>query len=454
MKQFSFLIVLLLSTVLLLCLGVGTVLGESNVIDSSSVQINLTNQNPDAARPGEPVELTFSVQNVGSKNLRDISVRVKPKYPFNQISSEALEQSISYLNARQDQNDAAVLKFKLMTDANAAEGTYDIDITTSAREDGSSSKIISITKNVNLEVRGKEYAQIVTINKANIDVGKEESLQFMITNTGNSPLKNMVVSWRDTKGVILPVYSDNTKYIKYLEPNQSVSVDYSVMADVNANPGLYTLDVNLNFENYESKNETIQTTAGIFVGGATDFDVSFSESSKGQTSLSVANVGNNMAYAVKVSIPEQKGYTVMGSPSTIVGNLQKGDYTIASFNVSQSEGRDSGETGTMAANDTNQNATSAISNSNPLKVRIEYTDAKGGRIKVDKDVLIQPSAFAGGYEGISGASENNSSGMPYLLVLLIAGAGAFIYYRRRMGTKKSGNKESGNDVRPGLESEK
>ena len=78
----------------------------------------------------------------------------------------------------------------------------------------------------------------------------------------------------------MPVYSDNTKYIKYLEPNQSVTVSYSVMADVNADPGLYTLDVNLSFEDYDSKNESIQTTAGLFVGGATDFDVSFSESSQ------------------------------------------------------------------------------------------------------------------------------------------------------------------------------
>ena len=57
----------------------------------------------------------------------------------------------------------------------------------------------------------------MTINKANIDIAKEEPLEFIITNTGNSPLKNMVVSWKDPKGVILPVYSDNTKYIKYLE---------------------------------------------------------------------------------------------------------------------------------------------------------------------------------------------------------------------------------------------
>jgi hypothetical protein len=121
----------------------------------------------------------------------------------------------------------------------------------------------------------------------------------------------MVVSWKDPKAVILPVYSDNAKYIKYLEPNQSVTVDYSVMADVNANPGLYTIDVNLNFEDYESKTKSIQTTAGLFVGGVTDFDISFSGSSQGQISLSVANVNNNMAYAVKVSVPEQENYKVI-----------------------------------------------------------------------------------------------------------------------------------------------
>jgi len=452
MKKFSILTLLLLSTALI-CLGAGTVLGESNFMDSSSLQVNLTNQNPDAARPGEPVELTLSMQNVGSENLNDITVRIKPKYPFSLVSGETLEQSIPYLNARQDNNDAAVLKFKLMTDANAAEGTYEIDIITSAKESGSSSNTITTTKTIRLDVRGKEYAQIVTINRASIDLGKEEPLEFMITNTGNSPLKNMVVSWKDPKAVILPVYSDNTKYIKYLEPNQSVTVDYSVMADVNANPGLYTLDVNLNFENYESNTKSIQTTAGLFVGGATDFDVSFSESSQGQTSLSVANVGNNMGYAVKVSIPEQKGYRVTGSPSTIVGNLQKGDYTIASFNVTSA--RTAGEgleatSSTVNENATGRNATSASMDTNPLKVRIEYTDAKGERITVYKDVAIQISAFTGDYsENRSGAS-GNSSGMSYLLVLLIAGAGVFMYRRRKLGAKKAGFKASGNEVNSGI----
>jgi hypothetical protein len=448
MKKFSFIALLLLSTAFI-CLGAGNALGSNGNINSASVQVNLTNQNPDAARPGEPVELTLSVQNIGNKDLQDITVTVAPKYPFSQVSGEALQKSISYLNARQDDNDASVLKFKLMTDSNASAGTYDIDITTTAKESGSSSNTVSTTQTVHLEVRGKEYAQIVTINKASIDVGKEEPLEFIITNTGNSPLKNMVISWKDPKGVILPVYSDNTKYIKYLEPNQSVTVSYSVMADVNADPGLYTLDVNLNFEDYDSTNKSIQTTAGLFVGGATDFDVSFSESSQGEVSLSVANVGNNIAYAVKVSIPEQQGYKVTGSSSTIVGNLEKGDYTIASFNVASNQAQ-GGNTGAPAgapsgianANDVGGNSTSASMNGSPLKVQIEYTDAKGDRLTVDKEVKLDLTSGNMTAQGTSGGPSNSGGTSSYLLyIVVIVLAGGVFVYRNKIREKIQARKE-------------
>ncbi|MGB9131082.1 MAG: COG1361 S-layer family protein [Methanosarcina sp.] len=448
MKKFSLLTFLLLLTVFL-SMGVGTALGSNGNINSASLEVNLTNQNPDVARPGEPVELTVSVQNVGNAGLKDITVTVNPEYPFSKVSGETLEKDVSYLNARQDDNDAAVLKFKLMTDANASEGTYNLDITTTAKDSGSSSNTITTTKTIQLEIRGKEYAQIVTINKANIDIAKEESLEFIITNTGNSPLKNMVVSWKDPKGVILPVYSDNTKYIKYLEAGQSVTVAYSVMADVNADPGLYTLDVNLSFEDYESKEKSIQTTAGLFVGGETDFDVAFSESDAGEISLSVANVGNNMAYSVKVSVPDQDSYKVSGSSSTIVGNLEKGDYTIASFDVAstQSAGNagdsEGAPPGTAKASDEGENVTATSMDSNPLKVQIEYTDAKGERITVDKEVELEMTSGNMTAQG-TGRSSNSSSGLSsYLLyIVLIVLAGGIFVYRKKIQEKIQARKEN------------
>jgi len=444
MKKFSLLKIILLFSVFI-CLGSGTALASNGDIKSAYLEVNLTNQNPDAARPGEPVELTISVQNVGNANLKDIAVTVNPEYPFSKVSGEDLTKKVSYLNARQDDDDAAVLKFKLMTDANASEGTYDIDITTTAKESGSLSNTITTTKTIHLEVRGKEYAQIVTINKASIDIAKEEPLEFIITNTGNSPLKNMVVSWKDPKGVILPVYSDNTKYIKYLAAGDSVTVAYSVMADVNADPGLYTLDVNLSFEDYESNEKNIRTTAGLFVGGETDFDVSFSESDQGEISLSVANVGNNMAYSVKVSIPDQDEYKVSGSSSTIVGNLEKGDYTIASFNIAstQQDAKNAeSSSDNIKSSDKGENVTSASMDSNPLKVQIEYTDAKGERITVDKEVKLEMTSGNMTAQG-SGGSGNRSSGfgsyLSYIVIIALAG-GAFVY-RKKIQEKLKGRKK-------------
>lgn len=456
MRKFSLLtFLILLST--FLCLGVGTALGASNGdINSASVQVNVTNQNPDTARPGEPVELTLSVQDIGNSALKDIKVTLNPEYPFSKLSGEELEKSISYLNARQDDDEAGVLKFKLMTDANASEGTYDLDIVTTYKSgSGSSATTYTTTNTVQLEVQGKEYAQVVTVSKADIDIAKEEPLEFIVTNTGTSPLKNLVFAWTDPKGVVLPVYSDNTKHIKYLEAGQSVTVAYSVMADVNADPGLYTLNVNLSYEDADSNSKNIQTTAGLFVGGATDFDVSFSESSAGETSLSVANIGNNIAYAVKVSIPDQDGYKVSGSSSTIVGNLEKGDYTIASFDVSNSQGGAGGNTTENGGTPPDSSkagangASSASLNSNPLKVQIEYTDAKGERNTVTKEVELETTSgnmTAAGGQGGPGSSAGIGSYLLYIGLLVLAG-GVFVYRRKIhekiqvMKMKKAGYKK-------------
>ncbi len=459
MKKLSLLTFLLLFSTFLF-LWVGTAFGASNGnINSADLQVSVTNQNPDTARPGEPVELTLSIQNIGNTDLKDINVALNPEYPFSQISGEDFEKDISFLNARQEDDEAGVLKFRLMTDANASEGTYNLDIVTTYKSSGSSETTYTTTKTIQVQVQGKEYAQVVTVSKADIDIAKEEPLEFVVTNTGTSPLKNLVFSWNDPKGIILPVYSDNTKYIKYLDVGQSVKVDYTVMADVSATPGLYPLNVNLSYEDNESNAKIIKTTAGIFVGGATDFDVSFSESSAGETSLSVANVGNNIAYAVKVSIPDQDGYQVLGSPSTIVGNLEKGDYTIASFNITNTwDGNSNSGTSLDTANKryaAGDNASSSSMNSNPLKVQIEYTDAKGERITVDKDVVIQMSASMGfGTGDGTGTRGNRSSGLSsnllYILGIVIVGAGVFLYRKRKKGAKKADGKTSLDDSSLGM----
>ncbi len=415
----------------------------STYIDSSSLTIELINQNPDPARPGETMELTFSVLNAGNEDLENIVIEIEPEYPFSKVSGESLTKTISYLDARQDDENAAIVKFKLLVDSNAPEKLYELDLT--SYDD--TTELVT-TGTIDIDVRGKEYAQIVTVSKSSIDTATEEELEFIVTNTGNSPLKNMVISWEDASGTILPVYSDNTKYINYLAAGESETISYTVMADINADPGLYQLDIDLTFEDYDSSTGQISTRAGLFVGGETDFDVSFSESSSGEVSLTVANVGNNQAYSVKLSIPEQSGYRVTGSSSSIVGNLDTGDYTITSFSVASTQTNSTdGETGGVPDFDSdldNDEGSSRpplqMTDSQGLQVLIEYTDSTGDRVSVDKYVQVSligtdESTTGPGRPGDTGSSILSTSNLVYIVIILAIAGGAY-YYRKKRNDKE------------------
>ncbi|UGV41550.1 COG1361 S-layer family protein [Methanococcoides orientis] len=427
----------ILILLMLLALPVATA-SAATYTSAPGVSVDVMSQSPNPARPGETVELTVSVQNIGNEDLAGVKVEIEPEYPFSEVSGESLSETITFLDARQDEEDAAILRFTLNVDPNATEGFYDLDIT--VNEGNSATK----TTTVDVEVRGMEYAQVL-INEAIIDRAVEETLEFTVTNTGSSPLKNMAISWDEPNGEILPVYSDNTKFISYLETGESATVTYSVIADVNADPGLYQLDICLEFEDYDSNVNEINTKAGIFVGGETDFDVAFSEGNAGEVSLSVANIGNNEAYSVKVIIPEQENYKVIGSSASIVGNLDKGDYTITSFTIVNNDlATNSEEIDKSSINrdemdpEEIETLRQSQSSQNELTVVIEYTDSTGQRISVEKSVPIElMSATGDGTASGNRATKNSSSTSNYLLYLTVLAvvAGGAMYYRKKKASK-------------------
>jgi hypothetical protein len=130
---------------------------------------------------------------------------------------------------------------------------------------------------------------------------------------------------------------------------------------------------------------------------------------------------------------------VSGSSSTIVGNLEKGDYTIASFTVSQqgaggmSGDASSGPSGNTAASaaPTSTNSTA----SEDLKVLIEYTDSAGQRNMVEKSVELSQSSSATAVTG-PGAQNQSSSSSSYTYIALAAvvlASGYVVYHRRKHG---------------------
>jgi hypothetical protein len=254
--------------------------------------------------------------------------------------------------------------------------------------------------------------------------GEKTNLVFGIKNVGNSPLKNAMFSWECANDVILPVGSSNVKHINLIDIGNTANVSFTVLTNVNTKPGLYKLDTVLTYDDIEElktiteagtvenqKRKEIKSKAGVYIGGTTDFDIAFMERSPtGAYTFTVSNIGNNGANSVKISVPVQANWTVTdGSNSVIIGNLQKGDNTIADFNLKPV----------------------AMEKDLPIKFEISYTSNDGIRQTEEKELSLYSSPFTP--SAANGESkESNSSSLKYIgLAVLVCGAGAFIYKKRQ-----------------------
>ena len=414
--------------------------------DDTAISISLVNQDPDPAIAGNIVDMRLSVINTGGNAANNLIIEVVPEYPFELVSGESALQNIGTITGYQGYYDEnmKIVKYRLMVDPSAQTGSFNVKV--KYYEEGS---YFVTEKNIALEVMNKEVAEIIHIDKTLLVPGNQSSVKFTISNVGNAPLNDLIFSWENEDKIILPVGSDNTRYIKYIDVGGSADVEYQVIADTNAVLGLYQLNLYLTYEEYANgSSKTISTIAGVYVGGETDFDVAFSESSLGQTSFSVANIGSNPANSVFVIIPEQKGWIVSGSSSVIIGNLNKGDYTVASFGLkSLLNGVDSTsdtkfqKTEDATAGDLSQRFAqrSAVDSTRTLTVQIAYTDTMGERHVIEKDVDVasldmvsandQLFTKRGSMSAQTGLSQYNN----YFVAIAILVISAFLYkkYKRR-----------------------
>jgi len=340
----------------------------AETIDEPIVKSFFLNQDPDPAKAGDVVEARLRFQNTGGAEARNIQVEFTQEYPFTLLTGEEKIQIIKSLPNWPEEENSKTVTFKLRVDREAVEGQYKIKFKYSTDEGNT-----WVLNDFNIEVTTKEFVEIIYIDKTKLVPGKETEMTFTINNIGNAPLQNLIFSWKEPNNIVLPVGTDNTRYIKYLGSGESVPLKYKVIADSRVDAGLYELSLSLEYDiknnSGSSTKETTSTTAGVFIGGETDFDVAFSESSNGQTSFTVANIGSNPASSISVIIPIQKAWRVSGANSAVVGNLNKGDYTVASFNLLP---------GTYAMD-------TKTSSKNVL-VQIAYTDTMGERHVVEKDV--------------------------------------------------------------------
>jgi len=437
---------------LIVCIPAGNAqLGD--LAGSTVLSISLVNYDPNPAMAGNVVEARIGVENIGSMDITDLMLEVVPEYPFQLVSGETAVKSIGIIQGYEEGSTAniKIIKYRMLINKDTPAGSYELKV--KYYEAGSTS---ATQKSLSLDVKNRDSAEVIHIDTTALVPGKQTGMKFTINNVGSAPLSDMTFYWENTDNIILPVGSDNTKHIKYIDIGEGQDLEYQVIADTNAVPGLYKLNLYLTYkDNINGSEKKISTIAGMYVGGGTDFDVAFSDNANSQMSFTIANIGSNPANSVSVVIPQQRSWSVSGSNSVIIGNLNKGDYTVASFKLQSSMSNQTTQNrGTR--NNTNTQGRSMQGQTNGssdavfmqrqtnnsadiVLMQIAYTDTMGVRKIVEKEVKIANAGSTTGTTSFQGRTASQqtsaSSNYTYYLLGLIVVVGGFVLQRKYSSRK-------------------
>ncbi len=447
----------------LVCLGIGAqaaYIEAGKIIDIKDDYSIL----PAEVYVGDTVSLAVNLYNKGLVNAaKDLTAELVLPVEFEPVDVETKLDSI-----RPGITQTVLFKFKV--NEHAFPGTYSLNIRINYTGQNTTAETVQTdevtdTKVVTIKVQKARKNIDMKVEPTVLFPGRKVEVKFTLGNASDNPLSNINLSWTEAQGLILPIGSDNRRYLNSIGPGEEGVMSFMVAVDPNITPGVYSFDTSISYNDESASTTTLESKIGFVVGGTTDFDVSLQETGNGQVSLSIANIGSNNAEGIVVRIPNQPSFSTQGFDTSVLGNLNRGDFTIATFRIVptfQGGGTNGQATGTQPPADATQpvglpgiqrrfrgaQGGAAEGAFADLLVEITYTDTTGERQTVQKTVHFMPQsllntaatgtdpAAAGGTGQGAQGRQGGTSGFLPLVVLLVVGGGGYLYWKKRAGAEK------------------
>ncbi|MEE8402419.1 MAG: NEW3 domain-containing protein [Candidatus Hydrothermarchaeaceae archaeon] len=364
--------------------------------------------------PGNDGYFKVTVANEGTLDLSSVYLKLESlDVPLEVISDDF---GMRYLGGLKSGGSiTTIFKFKVPQDT--PSGTYAARYTVHRYSADSIEKMV--VDNVLIKVQAPSSLSITDVSPASFRPGEKTSMTLTLKNTGGSSINDIALSWQMSGDYILPFGSDNRIAISTLEPGQEMKIPVNIAISAGASPDLYPLTIEATYYDQTSTQQSVNSTVGITIEGTTDFAVIVQEVSGSAVSFSIANVGVNQASAITVKIPMQESFSVTGTSEAFLGNLDPGDYSVESFQITP---RKKGS----------------------LIMEISYTDDTGYRATLKKEVTIPEGGKARAFGEQSGGragpgSGANSSGENYILIGSFGIAAIvlfFIFWKVKKGREK------------------
>jgi hypothetical protein len=245
----------------------------------------------------------------------------------------------------------------------------------------------------------------ITAAPDSLKPGENETITFTLKNRGET-VNNIVLTWRDTSGNILPLGSDNRKMIPAIGSNAVYLVPVNVVVSPGTKQGIYLLSIGLSYDDQTGTEQNTSSILGLKIIGDFKFIVSIESQSlvapgmSGIVDVKVANAGTQEAQFLTINILKSDPIVKINPAVIYVGNLESDDYDTEKIGFSVAD-TPPGEY--------------------PLKLDISYKDLYGNEYsdQYSLDVTVSSKEFVA-------SQKSDNSWLLYIIIVIIA----YVLYRK------------------------
>jgi hypothetical protein len=393
------------------------------------ISVTLQSQSPDPVEPGQLVTLKFKVENIGKESTEDIIVKITPKFPFT-IYGDVAEKNLGKLRASSTGADAEIVEFKLKIDEAAVEGEVGVDLNVYIGDAGIAYTNDELTVDIQTHDAILDITSITSEPKQ-ISPGQNAKVTIMVKNLADSLLKDIKFKL-DFSGATIPLapyQSSSERRISNLKTNFQNSLDFQVIADPSATPGLYKIPLNITYNDEKGNAYSISDILALTIGETPDVKVYIKKSAvlqdntAGKVTLELANAGSsNVKYMELYLLPSDDYKLVSTTDYFYLGDVDSDDTESEEIDIFINRGVD-----TLT-----------------MPVQIKYYDANNKEFQqtVDLEMELYSSSQLKKY----GVLESSNTWIFFVIILL--GVGGWIYYKkyykknRKLFSKSSATKSS------------
>jgi hypothetical protein len=375
---------------------------------STDIDINLKNTEPTPLQTSEYADVWLEVTNTGSTEADNVEIQFLENYPYSVDRGERQNWSIGTLK----QGEEYQLHLQTKVDENAVQGENPLEF----RVENSG---VSFTEEVPVEVRSDR--NVLSVENIRFPEkaapGTSNEMALKLRNLADSQLKNIEVGL-DVSRNNLPFATAEaaTKNLEAVEPGDAIWVNYTLNIDESAENSVYKLPIDISFENEAGTEFTQSTTTGVNVGGKPNLEVglntedAITEGTR-EITLRLVNQGHGSADFVSLTLEENDNVEVIGSNNVYIGSMDADDFQTASFRVHISAEQESVNT-----------------NQIEMPVKLEYTDQDGEQVE---NQAVNAELYTRQDLQRYGLSSEGGLLVPGIVLLLVIGAGAYYWRRKR-----------------------